>query len=108
VASDDVLRAFSVMISNTLHEAGAAGDFLGHLSPSEFVLAVPSSAIPLFEEKLRSRLEGSLDYFYPVKDREDAARRGDHLAIKIGEVLPAPGKYTRPEQVRAELLRLKK
>ena len=108
VASDDVLRAFSVMISNTLNEAGGAGDFLGHLSPTEFVLALPSSAMPLFQEKLRSRLEGSLDYFYPIKDREQAARRGNHLAVKIGEVVPSPGKFTRPEQVRAELLRHKK
>jgi DNA-binding response OmpR family regulator len=38
VASDDVLRAISLMIHNTMKEVGAAEDFLGHISPTDFVV----------------------------------------------------------------------
>ena len=48
VASDDVLRAISLMIQNTLKEGGTAEDFLGHISPTDFVVVVPPSNLPSF------------------------------------------------------------
>jgi DNA-binding response OmpR family regulator len=108
VASDDVLRAFSMMITNTLRESGSADDFLGHLSPTEFVLAAPSAALSGLHERLRSRLEQSLDYFYPIRDREEAARRADRLGIKLAELMPVAGQFPGPDQIKTELLRLKK
>lgn len=35
VASDDVLRAISLMIHNTMKETGSPDDFLGHISPTD-------------------------------------------------------------------------
>src|SRR5688572_10916567 len=70
VASDDVLRAISLMIGNTLREFSRPEDFLGHLSPTDFILLVPSSNLNSLSEKLRSRLDQSMEYFYPIKDRE--------------------------------------
>ncbi|MCK7506421.1 MAG: hypothetical protein MZV70_21780 [Desulfobacterales bacterium] len=32
------LRAVSLMIHNTIKESGAAEDFLGHISPTDFVV----------------------------------------------------------------------
>jgi len=37
-------------------------------------------------DKLRSRLEQSVEYFYPIKDREQAAKRSDRLGAKLVEV----------------------
>jgi DNA-binding response OmpR family regulator len=108
VASDDVLRAVSVMIINTLREVSNPDDFLGHLSPTEFVLVVPQSNIPALQERLRSRLEQSLDYFYPIKDRELPSRRADRLAIKIAEIGSVSAQFTSADQIKVELLRLKK
>lgn len=108
VASDDVLRAVSVMILNTLREMGNADDFLGHLSTTDFVLIVPPANLATLQERLRSRLEQSLDYFYPIKDRERVAQRKDRLAIKMAALTPPARRYQSVEQLKMELMRLKK
>lgn len=85
VASDDVLRAISLMIVNTLREFSRSEDFLGHLSTTELLLAVPSSNLPVLKDKLKSRLEQSVEYFYPLKDREQKAKQPDRLGAKLVE-----------------------
>ncbi len=104
VASDDVLRAISLMIQNTLKEGGTAEDFLGHISPTDFVVVVPPSTLPSFQERIRSRLEQSLDYFYPMKDREQAAQRVDRLAVQISEIPSVYGRFSSVEQLKKDLL----
>jgi DNA-binding response OmpR family regulator len=108
VASDDVLRAFSVMIHNTITEIGAKEDFLGHLGPAEFVLVVQAANLSALQERLRSRLTQSLDYFYPIKDRERASQRSDRLGIKMSEMSSAKGRFTSLDKLKVELLRLKR
>ncbi len=107
VASDDVLRAFGMMIQNTLVEFGAKENFLGHLGPSEFVLALPSASLPALRERLRGRLTQSLDYFYPIKDRERIAQRPDKLGVKMSEMNPVKGRFPSVDKLKVELLRLK-
>ncbi len=104
VASDDVLRAISLMIHNTMKETGSAEDFLGHLSPTDFAVVLSPSNLAPFQERIRSRLEQSLDYFYPIKDREQASKRQDRLGIKIVEVPSVYGRYTSVDQLKKELL----
>jgi DNA-binding response OmpR family regulator len=104
VASDDVLRAISLMIHNTMKETGSTADFLGHLSPTDFAVVVSPSNLEPFQERIRSRLEQSLDYFYPIKDREQASKRQDRLAIQISEVPSVYGRYTSVDQLKKELL----
>lgn len=104
VASDDVLRAISLMIQNTLKEDATADDFLGHISPTDFVVVVPPSSLPAFQERIRSRLEQSLDYFYPMKDREQASKRVDRLAVQISEVPSVYGRFSSVEQLKQDLL----
>jgi DNA-binding response OmpR family regulator len=104
VASDDVLRAISVMIHNTIRETGSTEDFIGHISPTDFVVVVAPNNMPPFQERIKSRLEQSLDYFYPIKDRENASKSSDRLAIQIKEVPSVYGRYTSVEQLKKELL----
>ena len=104
VASDDVLRAVSLMIGNTMREFSRPDDFLGHLSGSDFILVVPPSNLAALSEKLRSRLDQSVEYFYPIKDREQMAKRTDRLGAKLAEVATLKGYTTDVEQVKAELL----
>jgi PleD family two-component response regulator len=108
VASDDVLRAVSLMIANTLRETGGPPDFLGHLGAADFVLVIPANNLNGISERLRGRLEQSLDYFYPIKDREKAARQKDRLAVKLAEVSSPAGHFNTAEQLKAELVRRKK
>lgn len=104
VASDDVLRAISLMIHNTMKETGSPEDFLGHMSPTDFAVVVSPSSLAPFQERIKSRLEQSLDYFYPIKDREQAALREDRLAIEISEIPSVFGRYTSVDQLKKELL----
>lgn len=108
VTSDDVLRAISLMISNTMREITGTSEFLGHLSGTDFLLVSPPAAIPTLQEKLRARLEQSMDYFYPVKDRDQASKRKDRLGVKIAEIASVKGNFTAVDQLKIELLRLKK
>ena len=104
VASDDVLRAISLMIQNTLKEDGTPEDFLGHISPTDFVVVVPPANLPSFQERISARLEQSLDYFYPMKDREQASKRVDRLAVQISEVPSVYGRFSSVEQLKKDLL----
>ena len=107
VASDDVLRAISVMIHNTMKEEGSANmteDFLGHVSPTDFVVVTTPAKLAAFHERLSSRLEQSLDYFYPIKDREQASKRLDRLSIKVAEVPSVFGRFSSVDQLKKDVL----
>lgn len=104
VASDDVLRAISLMIHNTIKETSTSDDFLGHLSPTDFIVVLPPDSMTAFREKIRSRLEQSLDYFYPIKDREKASKLPNRLAVNVADVPPVFGRYSSVEQLRKDLL----
>jgi len=104
VASDDVLRAISLMVHNAMKETGSTEDFLGHISPTDFVLVTSPATIQPFQERIKSRLEQSLDYFYPINDRESASKQPDRLAIQISEVPSIYGRFTSVEQLKKDLL----
>ena len=108
VASDDVLRAVSLMIVNTMREFGRPEDFLGHISATEFVLVVSPSNLVGLAEKLRSRLEQSVEYFYPIKDRELIATRLDRLNARLVEVLSLQKYPVDVEAFKSELINSKK
>ncbi|NOH14760.1 MAG: response regulator [Chloroflexi bacterium] len=87
VAADDVLRAVSLMLQNAIREIGNTGDFAGHLSNTSFILVTSQATLDKLQARLESRLLGSLEYFYPLKDRA-AAKGPQHLAIEIELIKP--------------------
>ena len=107
VAADDVLRAVSVMITNTLRELSSPDDFLGHMAPTEFLLVVPSGNLPGLKDRLRIRLGQSLEYFYPAKDRAQTLKLSSRLAVKLAELQLLPRQFADPEKLKQELVRLK-
>lgn len=108
VASDDVLRAISLMIVNTMREVSRPEDFLGHISGTDFILVLPPSNLIALSERLRVRLEQSVEYFYPIKDREQMTKNRNRLGVKLAEVSSLKDNFTEINQVKAELVRLKK
>ncbi len=106
VASDDVLRAISLMVHNTLREVSRPEDFLGHLSPTDFLLVLPPSNLPALTEKLRARLDQSIEYFYPLKDRERIASRPDRLGAMLRYIPSLKDRPMDVNQVKAELMSL--
>ncbi|RMF42485.1 MAG: response regulator [Anaerolineae bacterium] len=105
VASDDVLRAVSLMITNTLREAGNAGDFVGHLNTTEFVVITSPAKAEALGENIRSRLEQSLEYFYPLKDRGTEIPPSQQLRVRMGYLHANQGPFADLDQLKTNLLR---
>lgn len=111
VAADDVLRAISLMIDTTVREIGVPSDFLGHLSASDLiVVTIPEIALQL-KKRLDSRLRQSLDYFYPMRDREVHTGRlksiyANRLSIKMGIIRKEDGILTDISQLKNKLQKL--
>ena len=104
VASDDVLRAVSLMVHNTLKELGGPEDFLGHMGPTDFVLITGPEQVTNLKERVRSRLEQSLDYFYPIKDREKTAHT-KRLVFRLGILESSDGPFDSLDALKLALLR---
>ncbi len=107
VASDDVLRAVSLMIHNARKEIGGQDDFLGHLGSTDFVLITTPDRSANLQERIRNRLESSLDYFYPIKDREQMGTRMKRLVFKIGMLQNGEREYSSVDDLKLNLLRKK-
>ena len=99
ITTDDVLRAISLMIENTVVAMGKSGDFLGHLAADKFVIVTS----PEIAEQIRGRLIGplrqSLDYFYPMRDRESDTGRlksiyVNRLAVRSGVLRHTDGVFS--------------
>ena len=70
IAADDVLRAISLMIVNTVKDDGGTNDFLGHLGGTDFIIVSTPEAAVRLRKLLVARLGQSIDYFYPMRDRD--------------------------------------
>jgi len=108
VASDDVLRAVSLMVKNSARKVGYPDDFVGHFSSSEFVVITNADAVANLGERIRSRLENSLDYFYPLRDRDIIDRSEERLALRMADLLPSQGPFDDLDHLKTVLLRRKK
>lgn len=106
VASDDVLRAISFMIVNTMREVSRPEDFLGHLNSTDFILVVPPSNLAVLSEKLSARLAQSVEYFYPIRDRDRMSVNESRLGSMLKEIISLKDQFTTVDQVKAELMRL--
>lgn len=69
VATDDVSRAVTLMISNAVHEFGGEDDFVGHADSGDFVVITSSDNSHAIAERCLLRLQPSIQYFYPALDR---------------------------------------
>jgi DNA-binding response OmpR family regulator len=108
VASDDVLRAVSLMIQNAMREAGTPDNFLGHLTPAEFLLMAEPGTVSALNERVRTRLEQSLDYFYPIKDRDQALSRTNRLIVKSASLASGERRFNSVDEIKVELGQRKK
>ncbi|MBN1966824.1 MAG: response regulator [Anaerolineae bacterium] len=106
VASDDVLRAVSLMMNNAVREVGHEGDFIGHLDEHDFIIISEKDRIMAVRERIEIRIRQSMEYFYPLKDREKAreAMEANRLQLVIGVVLDEAGPFADAMVLRAALL----
>lgn len=108
VAADDVIRAVSLLVNNTLRETGVQENFIGHLSPTDFLLFIEAGSVNALEERVHNRLENSLDYFYPIEDREKASTNVNRLSVKTAHLAAEDGRFASVDEIKSELIRRKK
>src|SRR5258706_307919 len=78
------------------------------LGADDFILIMPPGNMTGLSDKLRSRLEQSMEYFYPVKDREQASLKSNRLDAKLAELSVGHGQYSEVDKIKEELFRLRK
>ncbi|MEJ2263773.1 MAG: response regulator [Anaerolineales bacterium] len=93
IASDDILRAISLMIHNAVRQVGGSDDFVGHLHHQDFVLVTSPAYVAGLEERIRTRLEQSVDYFYPLKDREKGVSQSKRIKVRFGRLFADQGTF---------------
>ena len=108
VASDDVMRAVSLMVHNAMRDAGNTDEFLGHLSPTVFVETLAASGVEAMKERVRTRIEQSLDYFYPIKDRDQATMPKRRLAVHTASLTAGEKSFASVDEIKSELFARKK
>jgi hypothetical protein len=80
---------------------------VGHLTGDDFVVVTNSTHAKEIGERVTSRLNQSMDYFYPLKDRQGETNGRAKLALGLKTLTPSSGKYSDATAVRAALLRAK-
>jgi GGDEF domain-containing protein len=109
VASDDVLRAVSLMLNNAVNDAGGENDFVGHLDATDFVILTTDQHLPAIRERIEMRLQNSMEYFYPLKDRDRVRDVDDENRLKliIGVVRDTDGPFDDVDDLKTALLRVR-
>jgi len=105
VASDDVLRAVSLMIQNAVRKTGNTTDFIGHINPNEFVVVTQAHTVEPLSERIKGRLEQSIEYFYPLKDRPgEPDHQANRLTLQVRIVMPDKTPFKRMDDLKKALL----
>ncbi len=107
VASDDVLRAVSLMMSNAVREVGSEEDFIGHLDQHDFIIISSKDKIASIRERIEIRIRQSMEYFYPLKDRDKArqAMEASSLKLLIGQLHDGEGPFDDLDALKSAILR---
>ena len=106
VNADDVLRAVALMINNAIREVGGEGDFVGHLSTSDFVILTDTERLDAIRNRIETRIRLSMQYFYPLRDQDKArqALNQGHLSLGVAALTSAENVAQSPEALRQALL----
>jgi PleD family two-component response regulator len=106
VASDDVLRAVSLMMNNAVREIGGENDFIGHLALRDFIIITDKEHLAPIRQRIETRLKQSMEYFYPLKDREKAkqAMKENRLKLVIGQVDHSSGPFADLDAIKTAIL----
>jgi GGDEF domain-containing protein len=105
VATDDLLRAVSLMIRDTIRDLTSGDEFVGHITNHDFVIITRPAQVPTLKDRIRKRLEQSFDYFYSDQDRELGTFRNRQLAVTLNDVVPGAANFTEVQQLKSELER---
>lgn len=100
VAADDVSRAVTLMITNTLKEMDGEGDFIGHTNTHDYLILTQVGRHKRIADRCRMRLQPSVRYFYPALERNKLNRlpKEERLSVEVSSM--AVSEHS-PSEVRA-------
>jgi PleD family two-component response regulator len=104
VASDDVLRAVALMMKNVAKELGEVDPFIGHLGEADFIIISAPAKVEALRERISARLGQAIDYFYPLKDRDQTQR--PKISLGVGVVTPREGPFESPLDIKVAALQV--
>jgi hypothetical protein len=93
------------MIHNAMRDIGGSNDFIGQLSSTAFVIVTQRGNLASLTQRIRSRLEQSLDYFYPLKDLGKSPPPGGRLKVQLSQLTANDGPFRNLEHLKSELFR---
>ena len=96
VASDDILRAVALMMKNVTKELIGNDPFIGHMGESDFIIISPPTKVEALRERIRGHIEQAIDYFYPLKDREQQKDPRPEISLGVGVITPQQGPFDSP------------
>ncbi|MBX3084921.1 MAG: response regulator [Anaerolineae bacterium] len=107
VAADDVMRAVTLMMNNAIREVGNESDFIGHLGPHEFVIITDNAKLATIRERIEVRIKQSMEYFYPLKDREKArqAMLENRLRLLVSQVVEKDGNFETVDSLKEAIVK---
>jgi len=103
VASDDVLRAIALMIKDATSELGDGDPFIGHLGEADFIIISTPSKVKVLRDRIGARLSRTIDFFYPIEDREKPGQRPE-VSWGLGVVTPGDGPLQSPLDIKKAAL----
>ncbi len=107
VASDDVARAVSLMLTKTVQEQATAGEsnFVGHLDAVDFLIITKADRASRLAKKCEMRLSPAVPYFYPAIDREQVSQlsEADKLMVSVTSLSASNGQYKTLDNLRQAL-----
>lgn len=80
VASDELLRAATLMIRNAVREFGNEDDFIGHYSPETFALISTVDRVANIRQRIETRIRQSIEHFY--RPPEQDGKKTDFLKVE--------------------------
>lgn len=104
VASDDVMRAISLMVRNIVRESSQVSDFIGQLGSHHLIIFTRTSHQDALSEQIQQRLTQSMDYFYPLKDRTPTNHPGKRLRVTLHSTDASAGSFTSVDELKNHLL----
>jgi PleD family two-component response regulator len=108
IASDDALRAISLMINTSVRDYGKEDDFIGHLNQTTLLILTKPATINPLKMHLLTRLEQSIDFFYPLKDRTNQKDSNSRLSITYHELSGGMFSFAKTEDLLNQLSSLSK
>ena len=105
VATDDVSRAVTLMISNAVQEMGQEDDFIGHADSGDFIIVTSAHHSKKIAQRCLTRLTPSIQYFYPAIERQRLFELPDSqkLTIQVADLTSTDVDVTDIDQLRTLL-----